>query len=223
MFPKALFPILISSLLLLTNFQCQEDYCEGQRNEASLQVSLSPEKIDYVIGDTILIGSKFGTSLPLTNRNQSIDIQNGMCYLGIFIMKLGLAPDSLRGYSDFDIINYSGNLSQDIIQDSVEKRYEGYINFNCTTDTCEFQFGLVPKVKGKYCLSLYIGGVEIQDTSLCPDHNVFHENVFTVSSLNREILEELHIHSGIRLPNMYGTGGWWEIAEKDGSFAFRVK
>ena len=58
--------IAVLSILLFTNFQCDEDnLCDPVINIASLNVDLSPEKKEYLIGDTILLKTDFSTLLTL--------------------------------------------------------------------------------------------------------------------------------------------------------------
>lgn len=192
------------------------------KNISSVNIDLSPEKKEYMIGDTIVLGTEFGTLLPLTNSNETIAIDNGVCNLNLFVMKLGNEPGNLVGFTDFDFINFSGDLNQDEILDEIIKRYQGEIAFNCNANKCEFKIGLVPKVKGNYCLALYIGEIRIQDTSICPVKNVLYDNKFNVSSHNREIFQELSINYSIQLPSSSSTG-YWDIIENDGAFAFKVK
>ncbi|MBK8644908.1 MAG: hypothetical protein IPN15_22655 [Saprospiraceae bacterium] len=215
--------IAVLSILLFTNFQCDEDnLCDPVINIAALNVDLSPEKKEYLIGDTILLKTDFSTLLTLTNSNEKLMIDSGMCNLGLFVLKLGMQPDSLVGFSDFDIVNIIGELNQDLIWDQIEKRYKGIVNFNCNDDKCEFKIGLIPKVKGSYCFALYIGSIMIQDTTLCPSLNKLNDNKFNVNSYNREIFKELDIHYPILLPTFTG-GGYWDIIDNDGAFAFKVK
>ena len=209
--------------LLFSNFQCGKEFpCDPSENEASISTSITPEKKEYLIGDTIFLSASFGTMLPLTNSNETIATEHGACILGIYIMKLGDAPDDLTGFYNFDIINISGDLNQNDMWDEIVKRYKGFINFNCGIDTCGFKIGLVPKVTGDYCFSLNIGNVVTQDTSMCPEWVKFDNNVFNVSSHNREIFQELGIKYSIRLPTS-STSGCLDIIESDGAYAFKVK
>ena len=212
---------IIICFLLFANFQCDKDPCEMYiTHQIPLNALVTEEKYAYTIGDTIWLSNEFNTKLELINGGGTLSLEYGKCFVDLFLMRLEDTQHKLVGYTDFNIINDLGELTQANIEDSLKIKYAGQILYNCGKDKCSFRVGLVPQLKGNYCFLLHSGKVIVQDTSMCPAANHFATE-FNVSSHNRQIFKELDI-DWIEFRSKNGSGGL-QVAELDQAYAFKVK
>jgi len=210
-------------LLSIISFDCErEGTCPDQIfNESSLKIDLTPEHFTYAIGDTIWLSSKFDTDLELTNKDEIRDVSDSEGSIPLLLLDIDSGSDISRGYSDFDIINVKGQVSQEGFNSNI-KKYEGRLIFGCDSLSCEFITGIVPKFSGTYCVIMKNGNIRLDPNASCSEQIGFFKNSFTTSAFNREIYEEVNIKSIVRLPVASGSRTL-ELVDNDAAFAFKVE
>ena len=211
---------LLLYFALFTATQCDDYPCNNVSDRTiPLNVQVNEEKYEYKVGDTLWLNSEFNTKLLLFDSQDTLSLEYGECIANIYLMKLGGTYNTLTGYSDFNFINNIGEINQNNVTDSLARKYNAQILFNCNKDKCEFEVGIIPQKKGSYCLFLHTGRINVQDTSFCPRANKL-AGEFKVSSHNRQILKEYDVHF-VRFPTIHSSGGL-DLSEHDGAFAFKV-
>ena len=222
---KKIVLLTILTSFLFYNFQCnKEEICANRiTNRSSVKVDVSPEQLEYSIGDTIWLSTNFDTELEISNSNEVINVANGNGFFRTIIAYLDSGAEVKRGFSDFEIINNNGELNQIGIENENILKYQGQLYFSCDSIYCKFQIGLVPQRTGNYCVTIALGRIGINDTSECPSNNRLEDNTFNVTSHNRELYQEFNLPNTIRLPRSGSTSSLWDVKASDATYTFRIK
>lgn len=216
---------LLYFIFSIISFDCyREDPCdEIESSESSISINLKPEQLSYAIGDTMWLSTRFDIDLELTDKEENINVSNTMNWLNLYLMQLDGGKEIEKGYADFDIINEYGELSQELIPDEITKNYQGELTFNCDTLFCSFLIGIVPKVRGNYCLVANFGWINADNSGFnCGEGVSLRNNTFNVTSLNREIYEALNINFDVELPTK-NSAIKLNLIDNNGAFAFKVE
>ncbi len=211
------------------NFQCDEDDdCPLDNNIATFSVTVNPNDKSFLRGDTIWLETNFDTDLPLTNKNESIDINSSSCFYTIRVMKVGKnTVDIKSGFHEFEYINANGKVSQDSFSDGYNAPsniYKGYIEFDCQDSVCSSKIGLKPKERGTYCINLWNGRFfrNFNENVECPPLDEFEKITFSVDDFHRELYQELNI-SVLQLPLNGGGSATINVEDNDSAYIFQVE
>ncbi len=137
---------------------CGFDECIGPAEHSfQRKVLFEPEQLQYHIGDTILISSKFSCRGLLNTATGLTEDYCGLKSLSasISIRLLYHFPldsiDYIHALGNFDYINIEGEKKS-------LNRYASDINFQIKEDEYSVKIGIIPKVIGKYAVFISDSG-----------------------------------------------------------------
>ncbi|MEM9547603.1 MAG: hypothetical protein AAGA77_16605 [Bacteroidota bacterium] len=168
------------------NFTCND--CEDEiHDEFHYEVSLTTEKEELKIGDTLRFSTVFPSKVELAsskmihdNSEQYVDYRFHILELERGKTKASPARESFRFV----------NLDAGTVHIPEARAWEAEIHNFCGPDTCRLAFGIVPKREGFFGVFLrkgFLGAFE------CMDLTLFPSRIKSDVGSNTTILEELEL------------------------------
>lgn len=155
------------------------------------KVVFEPEQLQYHIGDTIWISSKFGCQDLLNTATGLTEDYCGVKNIGSSIaihLLQHFPPDSINfayALDNFDYVSIEGNVKPFYYVASE-------INFQIKNTEYSFKIGIIPKILGKYAVFISSSG----PTSLPGSERCDKGGFALINGNNNSHIELLEVHAG---------------------------